>query len=90
MKLKTLSVTEVNRYLKKYINGNPILSNIEIEGELSNYKRHSSGHLYFTLKDDSSRISCVMFKGSADHVSIDLKDGQKLIAKGQVSGHTHI
>lgn len=85
MKLKTLSVTEVNRYLKKYINGNPILSNIEIEGELSNFKRHSSGHLYFTLKDDNSRISCVMFKGSADHVSIDLKDGQKLIAKGQVS-----
>lgn len=85
MKLKTLSVTEVNRYLKKYISGNPILSNIELEGELSNFKRHSSGHLYFTLKDDMSRISCVMFKGSADHVTVDLKDGQKLIAKGQIS-----
>ncbi len=85
MKLKTLSVTEVNRYLKKYINGNPILSSIELEGELSNFKRHSSGHLYFTLKDETSKISCVMFKNSAEHIALNLKDGQKLIARGQIS-----
>jgi len=85
MKLKTLSVTEVNRYLKKYISGNPILSRLEIEGELSNFKRHSSGHLYFTLKDENSRISCVMFKSNADEVAVNLKDGIKLIASGQIS-----
>jgi len=84
MKLKTLSVTEVNRYIKKYISGNPILSHMEIEGELSNFKRHSSGHLYFTLKDADSRLSCVMFKNNADLVNLDLRDGVKLIATGQV------
>lgn len=85
MKIKVLSVTEVNRYIKKYISGNPILSHIEIEGELSNYKRHSSGHLYFTLKDENSKIACVMFKSSADQVDIDLKDGKLLVAAGQIS-----
>jgi exodeoxyribonuclease VII large subunit len=85
MKIKILSVTEVNRYLKKYISGNPILSHLEIEGELSNFKRHSSGHLYFTLKDQNARIACVMFKSNADGVKIDLKDGMKLIASGQIS-----
>ncbi len=85
MKLKTLSVTEVNRYLKKYISGNPILSRLEIEGELSNFKRHSSGHLYFTLKDENAKISCVMFKNNADEVAVNLKDGIKIIASGQIS-----
>ena len=85
MKIKTLSVTEVNRYIKKYISGNPILSHIEIEGELSNFKRHSSGHLYFTLKDDQSKIACVMFKSHADKVNVDLKDGKLLIASGQIN-----
>lgn len=85
MKIKILSVTEVNRYLKKYISGNPILSHLEIEGELSNFKRHSSGHLYFTLKDQNARLACVMFKGNADSVKLDLKDGMNLIASGQIS-----
>lgn len=84
MKLKTLTVTEVNRYIKKYISGNPILSHIEIEGELSNFKRHSSGHLYFTLKDSDARLSCVMFKSNADTVEMNLKDGIKIIATGQI------
>lgn len=85
MKLKVLSVSEVNRYIKKYINGNPILNSIEIEGELSNFKRHSSGHLYFTLKDQTSKVACVMFKTYADLVPDQLKDGMKLIVSGQIN-----
>lgn len=85
MKLKVLSVSEVNRYIKKYISGNPILSHIEIEGELSNFKRHSSGHLYFTLKDQTSKMACVMFKSDTGAIPDKLKDGMKLVASGQIN-----
>lgn len=83
--MKPLKVSEVNNYIKRIFAGDMILSNIEIEGEISNYKRHYSGHLYFSLKDHKGRIKCVMFRGDAESCNIDLSEGQKIIAKGYIS-----
>lgn len=83
--MKALKVSEVNNYIKRLISDDLILSNIEIEGEVSNYKKHFSGHLYFSLKDDKSRIKCVMFKSDVDNLSEELGEGQKIIAQGYIS-----
>ncbi len=83
--MKALKVSEVNSYIKRIFAGDMILSNIEIEGEISNFKKHYSGHLYFSLKDDRARIKCIMFKSDAKSLSLDLKDGQRIVAKGYVS-----
>ncbi len=85
MKLRPLSVTEVNAYIKRSLSYDPILSNLIVEGELSGFKLHSSGHAYFNLKDSDSRISCVMFH--RDFTSVDFKpaDGMKIKAKGSIS-----
>src|SRR5699024_762239 len=60
-------------------------SHLEIEGEISNYKKHHSGHLYFSLKDNKSRIKCIMFKSDAELSNLDLIEGQNVIAKGYIS-----
>ena len=65
MKIKALTVSEVNNYIKKILDNDFILSNLVIKGEISNLKYHSSGHIYFSLKDSVSKINCVMFKGNA-------------------------
>lgn len=83
--MKALKVSEVNNYIKRIFAGDMVLSNIEIEGEISNFKKHYSGHLYFSLKDDRARIKCVMFKSDAESLNLDLSEGQKIIAKGYVS-----
>lgn len=85
MRVRTLSVTEVTLYLKRILGGDPILSHISIQGEVSNLKAHSSGHLYFTLKDENSRIQCVMFQGDAQHLQFVPADGMAVVAKGQVT-----
>lgn len=82
--MKPLKVSEVNNYIKKIFTGDMILSNIEIQGEVSNFKRHFSGHLYFSLKDNNGRIKCVMFRGNADK-HLDLKEGEEIVAKGYIS-----
>lgn len=83
--MKALRVSEVNSYIKNILTSDMLLSNIEVEGELSNFKRHYSGHLYFSLKDEKARIKCVMFRSYADKVDMELVDGQKVIAKGYIS-----
>jgi len=85
MKLRPLSVTEVNAYIKRNLSYDPILSNLIVEGELSNYKLHSSGHAYFSMKDNDSRISCVMFHRDFSSIEFEPKDGMKLKAKGYIS-----
>ena len=62
---RILSVTELNEYIKAKIETDRLLKNINIKGEISNFTRHSSGHLYFSLKDDTSVIRAVMFKSAA-------------------------
>ena len=85
MKMKAFSVTEVTRYLKRLLSTDPIINHVIIEGEISNYIRHSSGHAYFTLKDDTSKIACVMFSQYVDQIGFSPKNGDRVHAKGQVT-----
>lgn len=82
---KVYSVSEVNQYLKQIFDNIPLLNNICIRGELSNYKVYPSGHHYFTLKDGESAIRCVMFKGSAMKLRFRPESGMKVIAYGRIS-----
>lgn len=85
MDRKVLSVANVNAYIKQMMDRDFILKNLWVEGEVSNYKAHSSGHLYFTLKDSTSAISCVMFRSYVAGLSRPLKNGMKLMVGGSVS-----
>ncbi|RBP61791.1 exodeoxyribonuclease VII large subunit [Alkalibaculum bacchi] len=85
MKMRSLTVSKLNSYIKSLFSNDGILSNVSVEGEISNYKEHSSGHLYFSLKDQESRIMCVMFKGNTTHLNFNPADGKSVIVKGYVS-----
>ena len=82
---RPLKVSEVNRYIKRMLLGDLVLSNIQVEGEISNLKYHPSGHVYFSLKDDQGKINCVLFKNYRESIDIDLKDGDKIVVTGYVS-----
>lgn len=71
--------------MKRIISSDPILNNIKIEGEISNFKHHYSGHMYFTLKDNKSRVKCIMFNGDNKLLLFNLEDGMKIIAEGYIS-----
>lgn len=79
---KILSVTEVNQYVKTLLETNSLLKNLVIQGELSNVKRAASGHLYFSLKDATSKIDCVMFKNAAIGLKFLPKEGQQVTLRG--------
>ncbi|WP_329887404.1 exodeoxyribonuclease VII large subunit [Pseudoramibacter faecis] len=81
---RQLSVTEVNRFVKTLITTNSVLKSLEIKGEVSNFKRQASGHLYFSLKDAGARIGCVMFRSDAAHLDFEPEDGMHVICKGRV------
>jgi len=85
MFIKTLSVTALNTYIKKIVDSDFILNNTNVSGEISNFKLHSSGHIYFTLKDENSKISCVMFKSYAELITFLPREGMKVVVKGKVS-----
>jgi exodeoxyribonuclease VII large subunit len=85
MYIKTLSVSALNSYVKKMIDADFILNNLNIKGEISNFKMHSSGHLYFSLKDENSKINCIMFKTYASNLKFKPKDGESVVIKGKVS-----
>lgn len=78
-------VSAVNQYLKELLEAQPVLSNIYIRGELSNYKVYPSGHHYFTLKDSQSALRCVMFRSSADKLRFRPESGMQVIACGRIS-----
>ena len=78
-------VSEVNGYIKKLFAGDILLTYLQIEGEISNFTHHYSGHMYFSLKDDKSRIKCVMFKGDNETIDFKPKDGMRVVISGQVS-----
>jgi len=80
-----LSVYQLNTYIKRVFEQDYVLKSVTVEGELSNFKKHSSGHIYFTLKDDKSQISCVLFKGYLTGDEHTLGDGTKVVIKGSVS-----
>jgi exodeoxyribonuclease VII large subunit len=85
MYIKTLSVSALNSYVKKMIDADFILNNLNIKGEISNFKMHSSGHLYFSLKDENSKINCIMFKTYVNNLKFKPKDGESVVIKGKVS-----
>ena len=80
-----LEVSDLNEYVRAMLNADPALRSVRLRGEISNFKRHSSGHWYFTLKDDRCRISAVMFRQNAMRMSIRPMDGMRVIVSGQVS-----
>ena len=82
---KILSVTDINNYIKKIIDNDFILRNSHIRGELSNVKLHSSGHIYFSLKDNYTKIKGVMFKSRAMSLNFIPKDGMQVIISGNIS-----
>lgn len=82
---QTLSVTEVNTYIQNKLDNDILLSSVAVKGEISNYKLYPSGHHYFTLKDESSALKCVMFKGNAFRLRFRPENGMKIIALGKVS-----
>ena len=85
MTYNPISVTELNKYIKEKIDGDEILNNVLVKGEISNYKHHYTGHLYFTLKDENSLIKCIMFKSYAQKLNFEPKDGMKVYILGSVS-----
>lgn len=79
------TVTQLNAYMKRVVEGQTALSDIRIKGEISNCKLHYSGHLYITLKDDGGVLKAVMFKSAAQHLNFKPEDGMKVIARGRIS-----
>lgn len=79
------TVSQINHYIKGLIENSGDLAKIPVSGEISNFKRYSSGHCYFTLKDNASALRCVMFRGYASRLSFIPKNGQKVIAFGNIS-----
>ena len=79
-----LEVSEVNEYVRQLLQNEPALRKVRLRGEISNFKRHSSGHWYFTLKDERCRIAAVMFRQNAMRMSIRPMDGMSVIVSGQV------
>lgn len=85
MNERTLTVSELNNLIKTLIDCEPLLNNVCIRGELSNYKIYPSGHHYFTLKDSESSLRCVMFKSSASKLRFRPESGMGVTAFGRVS-----
>lgn len=83
--MNAITVTELSNYIKNLLDGDANLSTVLVRGELSNYKMHSSGHHYFSLKDDGAVISAVMFQSSASKLRFTPKDGMKVVLFGKVS-----
>ena len=83
---EAFTVTQVNNYIRNLFSRDYALSRISVKGEISNCKYHSSGHIYFTMKDRDSQLSCIMFASSrAGGLSFKLSDGQQIEAQGQIS-----
>ena len=83
--MKPISVKTLVRYLKNKLDSDEALRSVQVSGELSNFRKTSSGHLYFTLKDENSAISCVMFKSKAYSLSFVPENGNKVICSGSIS-----
>ena len=79
------SVSQINTYIKHMFTGNSLLNHIYVKGEVSNCKYHTSGHIYFTLKDGAAQIACVLFAGRRAGISFRMEDGQNVIVFGSIS-----
>ncbi|MEB1806540.1 MAG: exodeoxyribonuclease VII large subunit [Bacillaceae bacterium] len=80
-----LSVTEVTRYIKRQFETDDVLQNVWIRGELSNFKHHNRGHMYFTIKDEQARMQAVMFAGNNRFLKFKPEDGMKVLIRGEIT-----
>ena len=85
MENKYLTVTSLKKYLKYKFDNDDNLKQVFLKGEISNYKKHTSGHLYFSLKDENSKINAIMFSTNAKKILFEPKDGSKVLIIGRVS-----
>ena len=85
MNYQTISVSELNKYIKEKFENDEFFANVLVEGEISNFKHHYTGHMYFTLKDENSLIKCIMFKSYTGHLDFVPQDGMKVMILGNVS-----
>ena len=83
MRIRALTISELNSYISNFMKADPILHSVRVEGEVSNLKFHSSGNIYFTLKDENSRISCIVF-GNSD-ITEEISEGDKIICQGKIN-----
>ena len=82
-----ISVTELNSLIKEYFDLNPVFTSLYVKGEISNFKKHSSGHCYFSLKDEKSVIKAVMFKFNAYNLQFEPENGMKVILNARLSSY---
>jgi exodeoxyribonuclease VII large subunit len=80
-----ISVSTLNKYIKRKFDADPHLENIFVKGEISNFKKHSSGHVYFTLKDEAAIINAVMFRPQFQKLKFEIENGMKVLVEGQVT-----
>lgn len=85
MEIKPVSVTDLNKYIKDKIANDENLNNVFVKGEISNFKHHYTGHMYFTLKDENSLIKCIMFKTYTANLKFNPRDGMGVTVFGTVS-----
>ena len=85
MAQQVLTITQLNEYIRGKLDSDGLLNAVAVKGEISNYKLYPSGHHYFTLKDESSALKCVMFKGNALRLRFRPENGMKIIAMGKIS-----
>ena len=85
MQKNVLSITQINEYIRSKMDADPLLTEVAVRGEISNYKLYPSGHHYFTLKDEGGALKCVMFKGNAYRLRFRPENGMKVIAMGKIS-----
>lgn len=85
--MEYLKISEVNNYIKNVLDKDMFLNKVYLKGEISNFKNHTRGHLYFTLKDDTSRLSAVMFYGNASKLTFTPEDGMNVLVEGRISAY---
>lgn len=85
MAIKPITVAQLNGYVKRILQTDPVLGNVSVQGEVSNLKRHGSGHIYFTLKDETSKINCFLPQDQIRTLRYELAEGLQIVAMGYVS-----
>lgn len=84
MAAKPIKVSQLNNYIKRILQSDPLLGNISVTGEISNLKFHSSGHVYFSLKDEASRINCFLAADNVRHIRYELSEGMEIVVDGYI------
>lgn len=87
MEQEYIKISELNNYIKSLLDKDHFLNKIYLKGEISNFKNHTRGHLYFTLKDDESRISAIMFQNNATKLTFTPEDGMNVLVSGRISAY---